>query len=108
MTGKVEKTLGDMIQEALKRAAADKPEAAGQEDQGEQECGCMSCSGNTVRTRTITLKNLTISLAQGTAADGQDELYFAVIDSDGAEHGLTVKTDAAVEEFLVAMQEMFA
>ncbi len=95
-----EKTLGDVIQDALKRAAA--------AQEKEPACTCMHCSGNIVSTTTHKTKNMEISMAQGTGADGEDEmeLTLTVFPADDTTV-IRIVGDEAVAEFEEIMRDFF-
>ena len=95
-------TLGEVIQEALKRAA----ETQGTE--GTDKCGCMHCSGNAVKTTMLKTDNITISLTVGVNTDGEDEMELGMSLPEQDTVLLKVSGDDATDEFRSAMQELFA
>lgn len=96
-------TLGEVIQEALKRATEAKDAAAGAE-----VCGCMHCSGNAVKTTMLKTDNITISLTVGVNTDGEDEMELGMSLPEQDTVLLKVSGDDATDEFRSAMQELFA
>jgi hypothetical protein len=97
---KTDKTLGDVIQGALKRAAG---------EQSTEECGCMHCADGLVNVQTIKSKRMTVSLAQGEGTNGEEELEltfsFPPADDDSV---IRVVGDEEVAEFYEIMRGFFA
>lgn len=97
---KTDKALGDVIQEALKRAA---------DEQSTEKCGCMHCAGGPVSVQTIKSKRMAISLAQGESTTGEEELEltfsFPPADDDSV---IRVVGDEEVAEFREIMRDFFA
>ena len=103
-----EKTLGDFIQEALKRATAER------EKDATEPCDCMACSGNPVRARIFAGNTMHIQMREGTKRDGTPEMEIQMTmgmqdEEEGTEtQRLLLGRENEVAEFKQAMKELFA
>jgi hypothetical protein len=93
---KTDKTLGDTIRAAMEKAI------------GEEKCGCMHCSGNTVYSQEFKMSSLTVALAVGTTTDGEDALELVLDVGNPEATVIRISGDAEVADFRNAMEELFA
>lgn len=98
-----DKTLGDVIREALERATAAR-EGPGND---EEKCTCMGCSGNPVVVKQFTGRTVTVMSREGTTTEGESEIEVVLARPDYDTIRFAVRGDEEVAELKDALQEVF-